>query len=232
MESETSEKVVLTVMESMLKAGLRSVREQLSSMGREEKAATRKERKSNIKLVADILREAGRPLHIDEIIRIAGEARGVELHCESIVSALSKKLLEGKVFRIGTPEFNITFVRGTLMVTVGRENTEAVFETNNGDSVGNRSGSFRGLITARFRTGPQITGYLKDLSKRNPEAAMEYVKSMPKLNKAQWDVKQEQPVEAPSIQEVSQKTQEIINPFDCNGDCDLQDLWKNNSIAH
>jgi hypothetical protein len=106
MESETTEKVVLTVMESMLKAGLRSVREQLSSIGREEKTATRKERKSNTKLVADILREAGHPLHIDEIIRIAGEARGVELHRESIVSALSKKLLEGKVFRrTGRNEF-------------------------------------------------------------------------------------------------------------------------------
>jgi len=106
MESETSEKVVLTVMESMLKAGLRSVREQLSSMGGGEKAAARKERKSNTKLVADILREAGRPLHIDEIIRIAGESRGVELHRESIVSALSKKLLEGKVFRrTGRNEF-------------------------------------------------------------------------------------------------------------------------------
>ena len=106
MESETSERVVLTVMESMLKAGLRAVRERLSSMGREESAATRKERKSNTKLVADILREAGHPLHIDEIIRIAGESRGVELHRESIVSALSKKLLEGKVFRrTGRNEF-------------------------------------------------------------------------------------------------------------------------------
>ena len=93
-------------MESMLKAGLRSVREQLSSMGGEGKPSTRKERKSNTKLVADILREAGRPLHIDEIIRIAGEARGVVLHRESIVSALSKKLLEGKEFRrTGRNEF-------------------------------------------------------------------------------------------------------------------------------
>ncbi len=37
MESESSEKVVLSVMEAMLKAGLRSVREQLSSMGKEER---------------------------------------------------------------------------------------------------------------------------------------------------------------------------------------------------
>jgi len=106
MESESSVKVVLSVMEAMLKAGLRSVREQLSSMGKEERGGSRKERKSNTKIVEDILRDAGHPLHIDEIIRIAGESRGVELHRESIVSALSKKLLEGKVFRrTGRNEF-------------------------------------------------------------------------------------------------------------------------------
>ena len=106
MESKSGEKVVLEVMESMLKAGLRSVREQLSSMGRDEVKASGKERKSNTEIVADILREAGHPLHIDEIIRIAGTSRGVVLHRESIVSALSKKLLEGKVFRrTGRNEF-------------------------------------------------------------------------------------------------------------------------------
>ena len=106
MESKSGEKVVLEVMESMLKAGLRSVREQLSAMGGDEAKASRKERKSNTRLVADILGEAGHPLHIAEIIRIAGASRGVELHRESIVSALSKKLLEGKVFRrTGRNEF-------------------------------------------------------------------------------------------------------------------------------
>ena len=106
MESESSEKIILSVMESMLKAGLRAVREQLSSLGQEKVASTRKERKSNTKIVASILMEAGHPLHIDEIIRIAMDTRGVELHRESIVSALSKKILEGKVFRrTGRNEF-------------------------------------------------------------------------------------------------------------------------------
>ena len=108
MESKSGEKVVLEVMESMLKAGLRNVREQLSSLGRDEMSAPRKERKSNTKIVADLLRDAGHPLHIDEIIRLARETRGVELHRESIVSALSKKLLEGKVFRrTGRNEFSL-----------------------------------------------------------------------------------------------------------------------------
>ena len=107
MEGESGEKAVLGVMESMLKAGLRAVRERLTSMGREEGKHPGKERKSNTKTVADILREAGHPLHIDEIIRLAG-SRGVVLHRESIVSALSKKLLEGKVFRrTGRNEFSL-----------------------------------------------------------------------------------------------------------------------------
>ena len=107
MEGESGEKAVLGVMESMLKAGLRAVRERLTSMGREEGERPGKERKSNTKTVADILREAGHPLHIDEIIRLAG-SRGVVLHRESIVSALSKKLLEGKVFRrTGRNEFSL-----------------------------------------------------------------------------------------------------------------------------
>ena len=141
-------------------------------------------------------------------------------------------IADGKVFRIGTPEFNITFVRGTVVTTVARENTEVSFKTNNGDSVTNPSGSFRGLTAARFRTGPQLTGFLRDIVKKDPETARAYVNVMPKLNKAQLDLDQEQPVEAPSIEDVTKKAQEIIDPFDCNGDCDLQGLWKNNTIAY
>lgn len=108
MDCENDQKVVLSVVESMLKAGLRAVREQLATMNGPKKHQPQKERKSNTKIVADILREAGHPLHIDEIIRIAGESKGVELHRESIVSALSKKLLEKKVFiRTGRNEFSL-----------------------------------------------------------------------------------------------------------------------------
>lgn len=106
MESKFDEKIFLNVLESMLKAGLRTVREQRATLGCENEARSRKERKSNTKIVADLLRETGHSLHIDEIIRLARESKGVELHRESIVSALSKKLLEGKVFsRTGRNEF-------------------------------------------------------------------------------------------------------------------------------
>ncbi len=153
--------------------------------------------------------------------------------CRNFMSSHNfNTVADGKVFRFGTPEFNLLFVRGTVTTTIGRENIETVVETNNGDSVSNPAGSFRGLTTAKFRVGPQITGYLKDIAETDPATAKAYINAMPKLNKAMWDVKQSEPVDAPSIQEMAERAQELIDPFVCNGDCDLQDLWKNNAITY
>lgn len=51
-----------------------------------------KKRTSNIDAVHDILQEAGQPLHVSEIIRLAKQEYGVELQRDSIVSALLKKV--------------------------------------------------------------------------------------------------------------------------------------------
>lgn len=105
MNDELSNETMLHVLEAMLKAGLRAVREELAATGEKKKQTRTTQRKSNTKIVADLLRKAGHPLHIDEIIRLAGD-EGVELHRESIVSAMTKKLLEGKLFRrTGRNEF-------------------------------------------------------------------------------------------------------------------------------
>ena len=105
MNVELSNETVLRVLEAMLKAGLRAVREELAATGARPRKIRETQRKSNTKIVADLLRKEGRPLHIDEIIRLAGE-EGVALHRESIVSAMTKKLLAGKLFRrTGRNEF-------------------------------------------------------------------------------------------------------------------------------
>ena len=105
MEVELNNETVLRVVEAMLKAGLRVVREELAAIDSNVKQKRRLQRKSNTKIVADLLRKADHPLHINEIIRLASE-EGVELHRESIVSAMTKKLLEGKLFRrTGRNEF-------------------------------------------------------------------------------------------------------------------------------
>ena len=55
-----------------------------------------KKRTSNIDVVLDVLQNAGRPLHVTEIIDLARQDRGVELTRDSIVSALLKKVHAGQ----------------------------------------------------------------------------------------------------------------------------------------
>jgi hypothetical protein len=50
-------------------------------------------------IIKDILTEAGEPLHINEIIDRARKDHSVKLKRESIVSALTKKILDGRDFR-------------------------------------------------------------------------------------------------------------------------------------
>ena len=54
-------------------------------------------------IVHDILQAAPGPLHIKEIILKARLAFGVQLHRESLVSALTKKVLDQHIFRRTAP---------------------------------------------------------------------------------------------------------------------------------
>jgi len=57
-----------------------------------------KKRTSNIEIVENILRIAGRPLHVSEIIQLAERDFQVTLDRDSIVSAILKKINAGKSF--------------------------------------------------------------------------------------------------------------------------------------
>ena len=153
------------------------------------------------------------------------------LCCQSCtrVSHNFDNIIIGKYFNIGVGDYGVTFANGLVVLKAVRENTESVIETNDGDKFGNPEAVTKGIRSIRFRTGSQISGYMVDLAKKSPEAALEYVKTMPALNKVYWDSKQDKAID---IEGASKAAEEIVNPFDCNGDCDLQDLWKNNSIAY
>ena len=56
-------------------------------------------RRSNTQVAEDLLKEAGRPLHVTEIIELAQSRLGRPLSRESLVSALTKKVLEQRTFR-------------------------------------------------------------------------------------------------------------------------------------
>ena len=155
------------------------------------------------------------------------------LCCQSCtrVSHNFDNIISGKYFNIGVGDYGVTYANGLVVIQAVRENTESVIETNDGDKFGNPEAISKGIRSIRFRTGSQVSGYLVDLAKKDPAAAEAYVNIMPKLSKTYWDAKQDKPIDV-DIVDVAKKAQEIIDPFDCNGNCDLQDLWRNDTIAY
>jgi hypothetical protein len=84
--------------EELLKAQLGVIRGYLrneESDGRERKAS---QRRSQMSMVTDILSSAGAPQHVSEIMRQVKERYGVDLDRESVVSALTKKVIKGVAF--------------------------------------------------------------------------------------------------------------------------------------
>ena len=66
-----------------------------------------------------------------------------------------------------------------------------VVEMQNGnDFSGAPTSKMDSVKSVRFRTGPQVTGYLVDLAGVAPDAATAYVGEMLDLNKNTWDTKQ------------------------------------------
>jgi len=95
----------IEIAERMLAAQLRALR---AGRRRKSDAALREKKRSNISVVEDILRSAGGPLHINEIIARARRVHRVQLKRESIVSALTKKVLDQQTFRrVGPNVFDL-----------------------------------------------------------------------------------------------------------------------------
>ena len=74
---------------------------------------------------------------------------------------------------------NVSYVDGMNIVDLARENSGWVIETDSALGVrAYRDGTVRGIRSIRRTIGPQITGYLVDLAKTNPDLAKEYVEAM------------------------------------------------------
>jgi hypothetical protein len=89
-----------------LEAQLRAVRRMLGAEGQAaEKTKPGKSRMSQIDVVENILRRAGTPLHISEILARARKTFDLTLDRESVVSALTKKVRKGD--RFDRPDKNV-----------------------------------------------------------------------------------------------------------------------------
>jgi len=93
--------------ESLLRSQLKIIREFLKDDA-EPEPPPRRVQKSQIGTVYNILTEAKEPLHLTEIIRRARSDFNVIMEPGSIVSALTKKVNSGRMFRrVGPSTFEI-----------------------------------------------------------------------------------------------------------------------------
>lgn len=84
--------------ESLLKAQLKIIRQFLKE-GEQPKFKPRGKGKSQMSIIYDLLLAARKPLHVTEIIERAKLDFNVDLERDSIVSALSKKVKSGRMFK-------------------------------------------------------------------------------------------------------------------------------------
>lgn len=96
MEKDEIEAAVLRAIEVSLDAQLKAVRRLRT--GPREPAKTARKGTSQIDMVHDVLRRAGKPLHVTEIIERVEKLYGLKLERESIVSTLVKKVNRGNRF--------------------------------------------------------------------------------------------------------------------------------------
>ena len=95
MEKDAIESAILHAFEVSLEAQLRAVKRLRSGPPKPRPA---RKSTSQISLVHDVLRRAGKPLHVSEIIEHVAKLHGLQLERESIVSTLTKKVNRGDRF--------------------------------------------------------------------------------------------------------------------------------------
>lgn len=88
--------------ESLLKSQIKIIREFLKK-GEEPKFKPRKKGKSQMNIIYDILLSAQKPLHVTDIIAHAKQNFRVNLDRESVVSAITKKIKSGRMFKRVAP---------------------------------------------------------------------------------------------------------------------------------
>jgi predicted transcriptional regulator len=93
---------LLEILETTSLAQLRAVRALRRAQERKPSAAE-PERKSNMEIVIDILTAAKGPLHVTDILQRAQKDYRRQLSRESLVSALTKKVLDQNTFTRTAP---------------------------------------------------------------------------------------------------------------------------------
>jgi hypothetical protein len=94
-DKDPIQQAILNAFEIALDAQLRAIRR---AQGKNDPKPSREKSASQIDMVHDVLRKAGKPLHITEILDRVEKLHGRRLDRESVVSSLVKKIARGERF--------------------------------------------------------------------------------------------------------------------------------------
>ena len=92
MSIKESEEFILNLLESMLRAQLNALRQARKSLGLATEKTPQEHRTSRMDMVYDVLVQAHRPMHVDDIIVEIARRFGVKPDKDSLVSALLKRI--------------------------------------------------------------------------------------------------------------------------------------------
>ena len=102
---------ILDVAETLLKAQLAAIEDLRQGKGSSPVKPGKDvntERKSQINIAYEVLKNAGCPMHVNGIIDLVRERQGISLDRDSLVSAITKKVKRGEVFvRTGRNTFGL-----------------------------------------------------------------------------------------------------------------------------
>lgn len=163
----------------------------------------------------------------------------------------------GTGFRAGGGEYGINYGEGLFGTFVTKDGIKfkAELDSTTGFSYDPTTNSYKGIRSVEYSLPPQITGYAVDFAKDNPEVAKAYYEALSKYyDVRREDVSSNAPLIsddkskeattsiATTIREAIGKAMSIIGKkeaeegeeavFQCNGNCEYNDLTGNSDIEY
>ena len=163
----------------------------------------------------------------------------------------------GTGFRAGGGEYGINYGEGLFGTFVTKDGIrfKAELDSTTGFSYDPTTNSYKGIRSVEYSLPPQITGYAVDFAKDNPEVAKAYYEALSKYyDVRKEDVSSNAPLIsddkskeattsiADTIREAIDKAKSIISKreadegkeavFQCNGNCEYNDLTGNSDIEY
>lgn len=166
----------------------------------------------------------------------------------------------GSAFRIGSGEASVWYGDGLFLNNVSRENVKFSSELDStmGVSFDPDSGTYKGIKSISLEVGPQLGGYAKELGEKNPEALKAYYDALAKYyeyrekqdalpaqqksaisddkskdaTKSITDAIKKAIDKAKSIIDKKEKDEGTDATFQCDGNCEYNDLTGNANIDY